>query len=552
MPDDLRIVTLIIRRKKKLPAALAKCKESLSREEFLAAYGADPTATQDVITWARQKNVDYLEDLDRRAVFIRAPESKLEQLFGDVEKPLKGLKARRGVKQMPPDLEGLVDAVLGLHTTFITDPQGERDDAANGHGSQDKAKSLGKVTALRKLYRFPDSQGEGQCIGVIELKGGYRQFDVCGALASHGIGEPPTIRDVIVEPCIAHWKLPQGHNRYGSGYNQDPATQRENIEKFLRWMQGQDGRVWEAKNYLEVVMDVTLIASLAPKASIQVFFGNGDSLEGFLYLLEHALLFAEPRPTVLSISWSYQERQLLNDASDTAAAHQINELLQAAAMMGVTVCCSSGDWGATNVDDSFSGPGLDVAFPASSPWALACGGTTLLDESDGKWREVVWNHDFPEATAKLAENAHVHGATGGGYSKLFAAPPWQTTESGASAGRGTPDVAAVADPRCGIECQILGNTFPSFGTSASAPIWAGLIAVLNAELGVNVGCLNPLLHAASEDERAAMFTAITEGDNKMSDTAQGFSTGPGWNPCTGFGTPRGQALLAYLRKLKDG
>jgi len=545
-----RLLALIVKPLSELPESLPSL-QPLSREAFLAKHGVDPAAESRVLSWLKEKKLDFRVDSRCRTVFVLGSKTVLRRAFGVVDEEVQGPAYTLGVKRLPAELVGAVVAVLGMHTTLEdTDPDAGPGDAANGHGVPGTALALRTVEALRKCYDFPPSFGKGQCIGVIEPDGGYVRDDVDAALKALGIAQPPQITDVIIKPELPPLP-PDLDNSYADGNNDDPLPQKEYIDQFAAWMRGEGywPRAW--KKYFEVTMDITLVAALAPEADVQVFFGDGTA-EGFLFMLQHALLVAEPRPTVLSISWSFQERHLLNDASDIASAHQINELLKAAAMMGVTVCCSSGDWGATNVDDSFSGPGLDVAFPASSPWALACGGTTLLDESDGKWREVVWNHDFPEATDKLAENAHVHGATGGGYSKLFPAPLWQTTKSGASAGRGTPDVAAVADPRCGIECQILDNIFPSFGTSASAPIWAGLIAVLNAELGVNVGCLNPLLHAASDDERAAMFTAITEGDNKMSDTAQGFSARPGWNPCTGFGTPRGQALLAYLKKLKDG
>jgi len=545
-----RLLALVVKPLFELPASPASL-QALSREDFLAKHGVDPTAEAHVVSWLQEKKLSFRVDSRRRMVFVLGSEVLLRRAFGIVDEEAQGPDCTLGVKRLPAELEGAVVAVLGMHTTLEdTDPDAGPGEAANGHGVPGKAIALRTIDALRKCYDFPASAGKGQCIGVIEPDGGYVRADVYAALQALGVTQRPRITDVIIKPELPPLP-PDLHNPYADGNNDDPLPQQPYIKQFADWMRGTGywPRAW--KKYFEVTMDITLVAALAPEAEVQVFFGDGTA-EGFLYMLQHALLVAEPRPTVLSISWSFQERHLLNDASDVASAHQINELLKAAAMMGVTVCCSSGDWGATNVDDSFSGPGLDVAFPASSPWALACGGTTLLDAAGGKRREVVWNHDFPETTAALTANAHVHGATGGGYSKLFAAPPWQTPEPGAPAGRGLPDVAAVADPRCGVDCQILGNTFPSFGTSASAPIWAGLIAVLNAELGVNVGCLNPLLHAASEDERAAMFTAITEGDNKMSDTAEGFEAGPGWNPCTGFGTPRGQGLLAYLKKLKDG
>jgi kumamolisin len=102
-----------------------------------------------------------------------------------------------------------------------------------------------------------------------------------------------------------------------------------------------------------------------------------------------------------------------------------------------------------------------------------------------------------------------------------------------------PDVAGDADPATGWTVRVDGQTFPIGGTSAVAPMWAGLVALLNKALGRPVGYLHPQLYSATV---AATFRDITSGSNGA------YSAGPGWDACTGLGSPDGAALLAALSK----
>jgi kumamolisin len=272
-----------------------------------------------------------------------------------------------------------------------------------------------------------------------------------------------------------------------------------------------------------------------------------------MHLIEHALFVADPQPSVLSISWGFQERELLNDPSDVATAHHISELFLAAGHMGVTVCVSAGDWGASNqVEDGFPGHGYDVEFPASSPYTLACGGTTI-SQAGG---EVVWNADFPPESPDIPPESHSlkHGTTGGGYSRIFDQPPWQKalgySGDGVRPGKSAmPDVAAVADPHCGMRCIMADTTFPTGGTSAAAPMWAALIALLNQKLDSRIGCLNPMLYREAADH-PQVFNDISTADNRFDKDDVGFDSAPGWDACTGWGTPNGGALLKMLETIK--
>jgi kumamolisin len=202
-----------------------------------------------------------------------------------------------------------------------------------------------------------------------------------------------------------------------------------------------------------------------------------------------------------------------------------------AASLGITVTVAAGDNGSTDgVRD-----GRDHAdFPASSPHVLACGGTTLRTSSGKVTSETVWNNGLGA------------GATGGGVSDVFALPSWQKTagvpaSARGSAGRGVPDVAAVADPTTGYRVLVDGEKKIYGGTSAVAPLWAALVARLAQATGHPFGLLQPRLYGpASSAPDQAGFRDIIAGNNGS------FAAKAGWDACTGLGVPDGDALLARL------
>jgi kumamolisin len=198
-----------------------------------------------------------------------------------------------------------------------------------------------------------------------------------------------------------------------------------------------------------------------------------------------------------------------------------------AAALGITVCIASGDNGAS---DGASDGANHVDFPASSPHALACGGTAL-----GSSSETVWN------------DGAQGGATGGGISTVFAVPSYQSGCSATPLGgvasalkmRGVPDVAGDADPATGYKVRVDGTDTVIGGTSAVAPLWAGLIARLNGNADASLGFLPPRLYAIS-----GVCNDITSGNNN------GYAASHGWDACTGLGSPHG-ATLAGVTPLKQ-
>jgi kumamolisin len=273
----------------------------------------------------------------------------------------------------------------------------------------------------------------------------------------------------------------------------------------------------------EVMLDIEVAGAVAPGAKLVAYFSpNTDA--GFLDAVTTAIHDTTHKPSVISISWGGPE------SSWTAQAiTAFDQAFQDAAALGVTVCVAAGDNGS---GDGVTDGANHVDFPASSPHVLACGGTSLQASGNAISSETVWN-----------DGAN-GGAGGGGISTAFTTvPTWQSglsaalTAGGSVAltGRGVPDVAGDADPETGYQVRVDGSNTVIGGTSAVAPLWAGLIARLNASRGTPLGFVNPLLYGAP-----AAFNDIVSGNNGA------YAAAKGWDACTGMGSPIGAALAKLL------
>jgi kumamolisin len=266
-----------------------------------------------------------------------------------------------------------------------------------------------------------------------------------------------------------------------------------------------------------------VVGAIAPKARIAGYLAPNTD-KGFLDAVTMAIHDTTNKPSVISISWGGPESDWTGQAMTS-----FDQSLQAAAALGVTICCAAGDKGS---GDGAADGKAHVDFPASSPFTLGCGGTRLTASGNSIASEIVWNES---ATS----------ATGGGVSDFFPIPDYQRAVSvppsanpGGRKGRGVPDVAGDADPATGYQVRVDGQEFVVGGTSAVAPLWAGLIALLNQKLGNPVGFLNPLLYGSVVG--TGSFRDITSGSNGA------YPAGSGWDACTGWGTPNGMKLLNAL------
>jgi len=265
----------------------------------------------------------------------------------------------------------------------------------------------------------------------------------------------------------------------------------------------------------EVMLDIEVAGTVAPGAKQVVYFAPNTD-QGFLDAITTAVHDTANNPSVISISWGSAE------VNWTAQAlNSFNEAFKSAAALGVTICVAAGDEGSSdNVPDGK----VHVDFPASSPYALACGGTRLVANGNAVSNETVW-HDNNTS------------ATGGGVSEIFPLPDYQqgkgvpVSASTKFAGRGVPDVAGDADPVTGYQVVVDGQALVIGGTSAVAPLMAGLIALLNQQSGTQAGFVNPKLYA----NPAQSCRDITTGDNITTSTNLGYAAAIGWDACTGWG-----------------
>jgi kumamolisin len=502
-------VTLVLRRRAELPAEIVAGPVALTSDELAERYGADPA---DVDLVSRELTSHGLEvtavHSGSRRVKVAGTLADLSSGFGATLRQVSSPdprgwrrvthRYREGPLFLPAALDGIVTAVLGLDTRPQARPQVR---TRSGSAAQGQSYLPNQVA---DIYNFPlGTTGVGQTIAVIELGGGFSASDLDSYFG--GLG--------IAAPSITAVSRDGASNMPGSDPN------------------GAD---------VEVALDISVIGAAAPGAAQVVYFAPNNGDQGFVDAISDAAQ-ATPVPIAISIGWGQAE-----DSWTAQGRAAMDQAIADAAALGITVCVAAGDDG--------SGDGVDdgqphVDFPASSPYALACGGTKLIaDPSTGVVSsEVVWN--------ELASN---EGAGGGGVSAQFPLPPWQATAgvparaggNGAygngAYGRGVPDVAGNADPATGYQIYSGAQAQVVGGTSAVAPLWSALIARLAQATGERFGLIQPLMYAGvSPGTGVSGFREITSGNNGA------YSAGPGWDACTGLGVPDGARLLARLSGIED-
>jgi len=474
-------VSLIVRRK--TPLDLAKLKgRTLSRKKFEEKYGADPADFERLRRFAHEHGLTVDEaasSLARRTLVVRGTAENLEKAFGvelhDYESEGERFHGYSGSISMPQEHAEVVEAVLGLDARAVAKPHFRY----LIKKARTAATSYSPVQ-VAALYGFPTGvNGAGETIGIIELGGGYRTSDLSKYFASLNLAAPSVV-SVSVD-----------------GGANAPTTP-----------DSADG---------EVALDIEVAGAIAPGAKIAVYFAPNTD-QGFIDAISTAVHDTTHTPSVISISWGGPEGNWVQ-ASLTA----LDEACQSAAAVGVTITVASGDSGSSD-----GATGENVDFPASSPHVLACGGTKLEGSGTSISSETVWN------------DGSAGGATGGGVSKDFTLPVWQKkagvpAPSGSSGGRGVPDVSGDASPETGYNVLVDGSQEVVGGTSAVAPLWAGLIALVNQKRGSTAGFVNPVLYANS-----GALRDITSGNNGA------FKAGPGWDACTGLGSPIGTAIATAL------
>jgi kumamolisin len=468
----------------------------LTREQLEAAQGAAADDIARVEAFARQHGLDVVDaSRARRSVVLSGTVGAFSTAFGVTltryEHPTGAYRGRTGTVQVPEELGPIVQAVLGLDDRPQSTAKFRVHRPAEGsRGVRAAASTSFTPPQLARLYDFPTGlDGSGQCIAIIELGGGFQNDDLTTYFAQLNL------------------PLPQVTSIAVDGAHNQPAGDPNSA----------DG---------EVMLDIEVAATIAPKAMIAVYFAPNTD-RGFLDAITTAIHDTTRKPSVISISWGGPESSWTHQAMQA-----FDQAFQDAGTLGVTICCASGDNGSADMAQNWDGK-AHVDFPASSPSALSCGGTHLDASAGSVVGEVVWN-DLPAG-----------GAGGGGVSDEFALPAWQSqshvppsANPGSHVGRGVPDVCGDASPRSGYIVRVDGQQTVIGGTSAVAPLWAGLIALMNQHFGHPVGYLNPVIYGLPPAANA--FRDITTGNNGA------YSARVGWDACTGLGSPDGTKLMDAL------
>jgi len=492
----------------------------MSLESFAAKHGAHPDDIQRVEKFARLHGLTVVESHPaRRTVAVSGSVEQMSKAFGvtlgryrhtvvrrrGAKPETETYRGRDGFIHIPDDLKDVITGVFGLDNRNIT----------KHNGADPPGTAPLPTTEITKLYQFPTNLAAGQTIGILS-EGGYLASDIVATFS----GSPPFLNDVSVDGAT-NGNFPDG----------------------------------------ETTQDICIAGLAAPGAAIAVYFQPGGE-KGWVDLFN---MVAHPGPgdpliSVISSSFYFCDGDdpdtLKNEGVSPGVISAVSAAFMDAAIQGITICIASGDTGASSkVGGNPAAWGLPfppdhkahVQFPGSSPWVLAIGGTTIGNVSGLTFDEYVWNDPNALDPAQW-------GTTGGGVSPFFPRPSYQSAANvplslyDGSAGRGVPDVAGNASLNAGYSGLVVGGfPFIGNGTSASSPLWAGLIAVINGALGVNVGFVNPAIYALG----SSVFRTILPGGgpaNNSNAGVAGYPAGPGWDACTGWGSPKGIALLFGLRR----
>jgi kumamolisin len=477
----------------------------LSREELAQQHGASGQDLDLVERYAQQHNLFVIHrSAAERSIVLRGRLGDLLSAFpADLQMYHHAggtYRGRRGEISIPQSLDKIITGIFG----FDTRPRHRsayyrrRIRAAAGPGGENGV----AATDFARRYNFPTAfqgtplDGSGQTIGIIELGGGFRSSDLQTFFDE--IGVPlPSVASVSVDHA-----------------GNTPTT-----------ADSADG---------EVMLDIEVAGAVAPKAKFAIYFAPNNGDKGFIDAISAAVHDAERAPGVISISWGGPE-----SASDQQGINAFHDVFVAAAAAGVTICVASGDHGTADLDAADWDNQIHVDHPSVDDLVLGCGGTQITAQGD----DVVWNDGTPF-------DVNVPGgggwASGGGISEVFAVPSYQANAGlpvsidNGKPGRGVPDIAMSAT---NYFTRVDSSEGASGGTSAVAPLMSALVALLNQAKQKNVGFLNPFLYSNANH---GVVHDVTVGTNAITNTVKGYNAGPGWDACTGLGTPDGTAILNAL------
>jgi kumamolisin len=545
-PNETVVLCIVVRRKPGAPPlpdhqywmSVAPGRRKFpSRSEFAAKYGAAPSDLDAIAQFCRTIGLSILDSsAARRSVVASATAAVVAKAFHVELKryatPNETYRGHEGCVQLPSEIADIVEVVLGFDNRRL-----------GTHASNGGPPGATPLTPIQvaQFYQFPLFTGSGQwkdatgqTIGILEF-GGLSTLgdamipDFQKYFNSLGIAKPPQVITV-----------PANQTYYGGG----PPLQPDPRDA-------------------EVALDVEVAGAIAQGAKIVVYFGAGftgsnqmpDEL-GWQTLVTTAITDDTNKPSILSISWGAPEADW-----PPGTVGMMQTVFQEAAAAGITVFAASGDCGASGYPLQSANysppPGMNVQYPASDPSVTGCGGTVLLGPPPSL-QQQTWN-----------DSSYQGGATGGGISSLIPTPAWQShvmANGKALSWRGVPDVAGNASTYSGYDLTLYGKKTSTLsildptviistyaGTSAVAPLYAGLTALINANLFPSsattqnsVGFLNPTLYGLTPTYASFVFQDIDDMAFNTFNQALGYQSVKGWDPCTGWGSINGVQLLETL------
>jgi hypothetical protein len=412
--------------------------------------------------------------------------------LGSYKTPEETYRGREGVINLPSDLVPIVEGVFGLDNRRMAKPLLSRTDVKSIKGAKPTANTSPLTPPqVAKLYNFPTNSAQGQTIGILEFGGGFVASDVQTYFKNLGIAAPK-MATVLVDGAT---NSPQPNDDYT----------------------------------IETNLDISVAGAAAPGAALAVYFAPWTE-QGWVDVVTKAVHDATNKPSVISISYGLAEG---TDIWSTACINAVSATFQEAAALGVTVLAASGDRGSTS---GLNDGKAHVMYPGSDPNLTCVGGTTISNVNGTNFTQDTWSD---------------YGVTGGGVSDVFALPTYQawagvpaSANGGGHTGRGIPDIAGNASPNSGYMLYMQsygGNYGPIGGTSAAAPLYAGLTALINAQMGEPLGFLNINVYAFAG---GYVYEDVNDG---VSNGTPGYKSGPGWDACTGFGSVVGMAMLEALQ-----
>jgi kumamolisin len=458
---------------------LAGSEPILGHSEFVYQFGATDDNLNRVTAWARSNNLTVTEAHHGQSVVkVEGTVGVFNRLF---KITLQDVTAN-GRTFMMPDVRPTIPTDIASIIEQV--PGFDESFIAVKHAVKHNIDPMAvepsiAVTPVQMntAYKSPTGDGYGVCIGIFELTySGY----VTGYSAS----------DVT--------------NTFSRIGLTAPSITRINV----------NGATASNTSDAESMLDIYCAGAAAPRAKIAYYTAPNSGTQNIIDNINAAATDTVNNPCVLDISWG------IGDGT------QYDTALQACVAKGITVFVSSGDSGAND---------LNMQSTCCSQYMVSAGGTTVvLNGSNQITSEVAWS------------------GSGGGISSTVPRPSWQNglttrTQTSTTTGavtalprRGVPDISAPADPNTGFQFYVNNSLVQYGGTSASAPLLAGIWARLSGLLGFRIP-----FNMATWYANSALFNDITSGDNRNG-YATGYTTTAGWDPVTGMGTPKVDQIYKYF------